>query len=677
MSLLKQLLISVTVAMVLILVGTLWFSLDSAREYLNERLQVDAQNTASSLALSLSQPSNQDPITQELLITALFDSGQYRSIALTQPDGEMVFSLDRAAESAQGNVPSWFNSWLPLYAPTIKQTVSNGWVQTGEIAVTPEDGLARQSLWGMAYQVVLLVLGAGLLWAVFAILLIRWLKRALQTEISEQVRAIAEGDQGRTEVRGSGIKELAQVRQVIESVRERVRVTAEEQSRQIEHLQLELNSDDVTGVANRRYFINELRRSLEAAELPDGSKMPDHGHVLIFRQRDLAAINALHDRRQADAWLRSVGEAVKAVLQVHQVEGRPVPQLARLNGSDFVILMSGYAGPDTVELIQAVRKALDGLRMRIANDRLCRWCYALTDYEPSCDVGQVLVRLDHGLMRAESAGTTDVEYLSVSEFRSTVPQVGAGETAWKQLILDALADNRLELVVKPATYRDDDVDQRHEGFVALREAGGGASLISGYMFMPPAVRLGLSGACDLRVVGLAAQWVRDHPGHLAIRVSLPSLLQMEFLEGVEFIVMQSGLLPEQLQRLCIEIDAHGFVAHPDEVQAFSNMVTAAGCRIGVRRLAEQPGALLNLHKVDVRYLKLDGGLITSLLESPGAFQLFTAITEAAIGQGIKLYADGVPDAPTAKMLQEYGVLMSSKDVFLPDDHTDEGGFVDN
>src|SRR5690606_12086285 len=53
-----------------------------------------------------------------------------------------------------------------------------------------------------------------------------------------------------------------QVNQAIESIRERVRATAEEQTREIESLRLELNSNPDTGVANRRYFINALRQTL-------------------------------------------------------------------------------------------------------------------------------------------------------------------------------------------------------------------------------------------------------------------------------------------------------------------------------------------------------------------------------------------------------------------------------
>lgn len=91
MSLLKQLLLSVSVAMVGILLGTLALSIDSARSYLTEQLQSQSENAASSLSLSLSQPGNQDPVTRELLMAALFDTGQFAAIRLVAPNEEVLF----------------------------------------------------------------------------------------------------------------------------------------------------------------------------------------------------------------------------------------------------------------------------------------------------------------------------------------------------------------------------------------------------------------------------------------------------------------------------------------------------------------------------------------------------------------------------------------------------------
>lgn len=675
MSLLRQLLISVSVAVCVILVGTLWFALEGVRGYLNERLQADAANAATSLALSLSLPTNQDPITRELLMKALFDSGQFHSISFTDPSGVVVQSLVRETAVANAAAPGWLDAWLPIQTTTAQRAVSDGWKQIGEVAVTPEDASARLALWRLAWQVMLLVVGAGLLWAFFAIFLIRWLRRALQTEISEQVREIA-GGVASPAITTLRVKELAPVHNVIESVRERVRATADEQSRQIEMLQIEMQSDEVTGLANRRYFINELRRTLRPVnESLSAAGVSPYGHVLIFRQRDLASINARYERAQTDIWLRQVGDNVQQLLKEHGDPNRPAPQVARLNGSDFVILLAGYDGPDTTELIHAMRLKLDSLRIQTSDNRLCRWSYALTDYGPGCDVAQVLARLDHGLMRAENAGHDEVEYMASTEYRCVGLNDNGGETAWKVLIQSALRDGRLLLNVQEENYRNDDTPDRHEALLSLYDAENDSN-ISGYLFMPPAVRLGLSGACDLRAMELGMQWVAQNPGNLTLRVSLASLLLPDFLPDMERVLSSSDLSVGDMGRLVLEIDAHGFVAYPGELDSFCELASKLGVGVGVRRLAEQPAALLRLHKVTIRYIKLGGELISGLMDSPGATQLIAAITEAAIGQGVKIYAHDVPNTATAALLREYGVLLPVDEPFPEDEDVPEGGFVD-
>jgi len=677
MSLLKQLLISVSLAIAVILAGTLWVGLDSTRDYLNSRLQVDAENAASALALSLSQTARHDPDTRELLITALFDSGHYRSISFTDPDGEVLLLLEGKSEAGQAAVPGWFDAWLPLQTPTATRAVTDGSRQTGQIMVTADDVPARETLWRMAYRVLFLVVGAGLLWAIFAVFLMRWLGQALRDAVANEVRSIAESSEApASPTGGAQVKELAPVQNVIAAVRERVRATADEQNRQIEFLELELNADEVTGLANRRYFINELRRTLRPIdETASAAGVSHYGHVLIFRQRDLTSINAHHERRETDDWLRRVADSVQAVVASSRDMDRPAPLIARLNGSDFVVLLAGYDGPDTTDLIQTLRQTLDALRIPTSDERLCRWSYALTDYGPACDVSAVLARLDHGLMRAENAGHDEVEYMASSEYRSIGPAGSGGETAWKILIQEGLREGRLTLNVFESNYRDDDTADRHEALLALREAKSD-NTISGYLFMPPAVRLGLSGACDLRALELGLAWVRENPGTLSLRVSLASLLLPDFLPEMARILLAAELPETSLKRLVLEIDAHGFVAYPEELDNFCELAAKLGVGVGVRRLAEQPAALLRLHKVNIRYIKLGGDLISGLMDSPGATQLIAAITEAAIGQGVKIYAHDVPNAATAALLREYGVLMPIGDTFLQEEEELEGGFVD-
>ena len=646
MSLLKQLLLSVTVAIAFILAGTLVFSIDGARQYLNTQLQAQSENAASSLALSLSQPANQDKVTRELLIAALYDSGQFREVRLNGTDGQALVVRSSSATAGKGMAPAWFSGMLPLATPTATRQVSNGWRQVGELSVTSDDLSARDSLWRSSTRVFALVLGAGLLWALFAILLIRWLKRALKDEITEQVRAIADDGQSAPTSSRPRISELAQASRMIRDVRERVRATAQEQDAHIESLHLEVNQDPVSGLANRKYFVNELLRVLKG----DEDSPPAGGHVMIFRQRDLAGLNATMTRHEADQWLRSVGHGVTRIIDAFPDMHA---QAARLNGSDFVVLMPESIGVEATRLVQQLRQVLDALRVRLNDGRLCRWSLALTDYSPDCDVSMVLARLDHGLMCAESAGHDDVEYISYTDDKSRKAPGGTGEAAWRSLLADALSQGRLELSLRRAVYENHGVLDRHESSLELRD---GANLLSGYLFMPAAVRLGLSADCDLRAIELGLKWLDDHSGELVIKVSLPSLLLPHFLPEMKRRLRGLDAQPDQIGRLFLEIDAHGLVAHAAEVQQFCRLVGAAGARTGLRRLAQQPAALMHLHEAPFSYVKLGGDMVTGLLASPGARHLAMAVAETAAGMGVKVYADDVPDAETRLVLQKCGVF---------------------
>src|SRR3546814_602729 len=228
--------------------------------------------------------------------------------------------------------------------------------------------------------------------------LMLWLRRALHEEVMERVRAMAE-NRAPAPLQHRAMAELREVSRVISTAHEQVRATTAERNARIESLELELNQDPVTGLANRKYFINELRRVLEQpaqGEPADGA--PAGGHVMLFRQRDLQLINQSMSRPIADQWLANVGAMITTVLKSQVGEGA---WLARLNGSDFAFMLPLMPGPDASRIVQAIRQILQAQRLALPDNHFCRWSMALTDFEGSEDLGTVLARLDAALMRAE------------------------------------------------------------------------------------------------------------------------------------------------------------------------------------------------------------------------------------------------------------------------------------
>ncbi|MGE8634922.1 MAG: LapD/MoxY N-terminal periplasmic domain-containing protein, partial [Achromobacter piechaudii] len=607
MSILRQLLLSVTLAIGVILLGTLALSVNSAREYLSGQLQVQSTDAAVSLALSLSQPANNDPVLQELLVSALYDGGHFSLVRLADPEGKVL--IERRSDATPKSVPAWFQKLAPLDTQPASHAVSDGWRQVGEVTLIANDSYAWEALWRSSLKMIALVVGAGVLWAVFAFVLVGWIKNRLLREISDHVRSI--GQDTPPEQVEARVPELSGVVQALNQTRERVYASVEEQNAKIESLELELNQDPVTRLPNRKYFVNEFRRALETSGVAGG-------HVLVFRQRDLADLNRHMPREFIDQWLRAACERVQGALKALNVSA---PLLARLNGSDFALLLPACAAPQAMMVAERLRTDLHATRIPVGEGHLCRWALAMTDYGQGSQAGPVLARLDYGLMRAESANNDQVVIAGATDMQSPSE---AGERAWKDAIMSALEDKHFELATEHLLAADGAV-VRTEAMLMLRTAPDQVA-IPATLFIPPAVRLDLVAACDLESVRLGLEWLAANEGELAVRVALPSLRGQKFVRQLALLLTERRPLAH---RLFLEIDAHGLVECHDQIATMARVASEFGAHIGVRRLAQQFGAVAQLHTLPLSYVKLGGGFVGGMSQSPGSQQLTASVLETA------------------------------------------------
>ena len=652
MSILRQLLLSVTLAIAVILLGALALNINAARQYLSSQLQVQSTDAAVSLALSLSQPANNEPVVQELLVSALFDGGHFSQVTLADPAGKVI--VERRAPPAADGVPGWFKSLAPLQSEPATHAVSDGWTQVGTVTLQANDAYAWQSLWHSSLRMIALVAGAGALWALFAFWLVRWIQNRLLREISDQVRRIDQGASASPmQVR---VPELSGVVEALNQTRERIHASVEEQNAKIESLELEVNLDPVTGLPNRRYFLNELRRILDTDGRPGGanagtgvaaagaSRAAAGGHIFIFRQRDLADLNRHLPREFIDQWLGGVSKRVLASLEQSQA----APSLVgRLNGSDFAVLLAGCAAPQALSIAEQLRSDLHASRIPVGEGHLCRWALALADYTHDTSASTLLGRLDFGLMRAESAGDDHVVVVGDSD---VLGPSEAGKLAWQSTLSAALAERRFGLATDMLLTAQGEPVRAEATLTLLDEAG--RPPLHATLFIPPAVRLGLVADCDLQAVELGLAWLQTHRGDLAVRVALPSLRALHFLPRLADILHAQ---PALAARMFIEVDAHGLVEAPEAVLAFATTVTEAGARVGLRRLAQQFAAVAQLHTVPLAYVKLGGGFVGGMTQSPGSQQLTASVLETARALGIDVYAEDVPDAQTRRVLLDLGI----------------------
>ena len=146
MSLSKQLIILVSVLFLMIFSVNFALSVKNTKTYLEVEANIHAQDTATSLGLSLSpyMVEEHDPII-ETMIKAIFDRGYYREIKLVNLDNEVLVALSDQLHVK--HVPEWFVNLLPLQVATAESEISSGWQIKGTISVTVNPGYAYSKLY--------------------------------------------------------------------------------------------------------------------------------------------------------------------------------------------------------------------------------------------------------------------------------------------------------------------------------------------------------------------------------------------------------------------------------------------------------------------------------------------------------------------------------------------------
>ena len=144
MSMYRQLLSVIILTSLLALMGSLFASTLSTRAYLVEQLRVKNQDNASALALSLSQTVD-DLVQVDLVISAQFDSGNYRLVRFEDAFGKVV--IEKKADDNVKGVPEWFIQMLPIVVPAGNAKVSAGWKQLGAIRLESQSAYAYKALW--------------------------------------------------------------------------------------------------------------------------------------------------------------------------------------------------------------------------------------------------------------------------------------------------------------------------------------------------------------------------------------------------------------------------------------------------------------------------------------------------------------------------------------------------
>jgi len=625
MSLFRQLWLAVIASTIIAFAGSFVVSMLTARQYLTQQLAIKNNDNAASLALSMSQ-LDKDPVTIELQVAAVFDSGQYAAVRLIDPEGKVM--IEKTSPAAAGDVPAWFVKVFPIESQPGQAQVSNGWNQFGTVELVSHSRFAYRELWRGAINLLLWFIGGGAIMGLLGMQVLRRIKRPLDAVVG-QARAISE--RRFVSIALPSTPELKSVASAMNAMVDRLTAMFAEEAARLDKLRREATLDSLTGLANRAFFLNQLD-----AALSDDDAAPT-GSLLLLRLADLAGINRRAGRETADALLRRLGATLQEL-----AADKPGAAAARLNGADFALLLPGVQDPS-----QPAAALLDALRDLVAagmidSEQVGHLASGL--YLHGQSIGSLFARVDAALATAEGEGNLAwCRAESRGEHRTT------SNADWKKLLDGAIETQRLRLIEFPVAGNSGQL-LHLECPLRLQASEGGEWLAAG-SFMPMASRLSMTTELDLAAVRLALERIAAGAAAVAVNLSGESIRIASFRSRLQSLV---AARKELAPRLWLEVSEVGAFQHFAEFQDFCNALRPLGCRLGIEHFGRRFSEIGRLHDIGLDYLKVDGSFIRAIDTQQGNQAFLKGLCGIAHNIGLTVIAEGVQTAEELATLPDLG-----------------------
>ena len=506
MTLSRQLIMLVATLVVLLFLGTLAISVHNTRDYLESQLGSHAQDAATSLGLSATtHVAKQDRAMVTSMVNAMFHRGDYLSIRFEDLQGQAL--IERVTDLRVEGVPDWFVRALTLEAPQRSATMMSGWRQVGRVLVVSHPGLAYRKLWQTAVQTTRLFLIGALLVLLGGLVGLRILLRPLK-EVEWQAEAICNREFPVVE-RQPFTLEFRRVVEAMNRLSSKVARMLSDSEQMAGRLRQQAFQDPVTGLANRRQFMDVLEHRVAEPDVFES------GGLLLLQLKDLKGFNQTHGYAEGDRLLADAGKAIASV-----VDDLPRATLAHLSGADFAILLEGIGEHRLRDLAGMIVGAVGALygRSEIPSSDVAH--VGGVPYEGQ-SASDLLSQADMALREAQREGANA---WVVRRHREDSGKARSG-SEWRGLIERAIHGHHFSLLRQAVVRCKDGELLHHEVFLRLRDPDKPDTDIAAAVFMPMVESTGLGALVDKAVVETVLTALEEgiYPGRVAVNLSVSSL----------------------------------------------------------------------------------------------------------------------------------------------------------
>ncbi|WP_286237714.1 bifunctional diguanylate cyclase/phosphodiesterase [Neptuniibacter halophilus] len=634
MSLVNQLIGAILAILIGLVSGTLYIMSESSRSVLQDQLESHAQDSATHLGLYLAPyMAENDSATVETAVNAIFDSGFYQRIIVTNAEEGILFEKQTPPEISP-DVPQWFQDLVKITPPNMFRDVTYQWRHVGKIYVQSRAGYAYEKLWKGAQDSLILFTCLSLFCLLAISTLIRYLLAPLK-KVENQAVALTEKRYLEQE-KLPRTRELKRVVEAMNRMVRRVHQMFEEQSRNIEELRRSAYQDNLTGLSNQRATQSQL------AERLDYRQDFGTGTLLNVRLKSLQQINQQIGIEQTNSLIKTLAKQLQ-IMADQSDQGI----LGRVSGADFILLTRQSDSNQLIIALQQLDQTLSTQLNQFASDPLPSplICAGSSHCRHDSNSSQLLSEAQIATQEAEKANQLWQQF-NADEQSSNAPD----QTDWQQHVAHAINQRKIFLQVQSVFSKaPSSMPIQEEVFARILNQNNQPA--SAGEFLSVVKELNLSAELDRAVFELGTQQASQLSCPLCINLSAESVSVADNLDWLLQQIRNSDLS----EKMVFELDETSVLNHPEASSRFRKALNEQSIGFGVDHFGIHPSGFSYLYSIQPDYIKIDGSLIRNIDQSEEDRFFVSSLVSVAHSLGIKAYAEHVERESQLELLNQLEV----------------------
>lgn len=428
MTLYKQISIFITTIFLILFSIILIVIFSIMREYAQKELYENAQNSVSTLSLSISNTQISESNIQTM-IDATFDNGNYERITFKNIDNEIMHER-KQEEIKINNILKWFEDIIDLEIPVAKSTLSNNWQIVGILEIINDKNTIYLQLYKLMTHILIYL---SILCIIFLIVLYYILHLILKPLLNIQKQASAViNNEFLIQEELPKTKEFKIVIKSINSMIRKFESIFQSANESLSKSKELLYMDSVMNIPNRKYFI------LKASEYMIEESEKSNGITIIISIKRVELLNQIIGYENTDKLMHDFAQYIKIITKKFEDV-----LLCRLNGTEIIILLPNKDISNISYIIEDIFAYINNIleKYKIENKKDLGIYLGVSKYEKIKEIKTFFNFLDY--LVAQAKLLPNGKYYIFNNMN-----IDIGKNKWRENILNGIKNHNFQIIYR-------------------------------------------------------------------------------------------------------------------------------------------------------------------------------------------------------------------------------------